>query len=86
MEEMGSIRDAVRITGALPYIEAAIAQAESALFNRVLGELAQSTLTPDKALYAWMQIRAYRDLYRKLRSGVAEGQSVGHKFSDVPLT
>ena len=80
MQQLGAVRDTAAMVNYMPYIEHAAQEAEGAIVRRVMQDLGSNELTPEKALYAWMQIKAYRDLKSRMQSGIAKGQSAGENF------
>lgn len=78
--ELGIISDGARLQGFLPYLEDAVKQMEAGLEGRIFQLLDKGELTPDLALYAWMEKLAYRRLLRKFDQKVRSGQHLGQKF------
>lgn len=63
----------------LPGVQGEIGRMEAALIDRVLREVVKGSLTPQQALYAWLEVASYRQLSRRLNAKVKLGQVVVDK-------
>lgn len=77
--DLGKAMDGAAIANSLPYIADAIKRMESTLDSRVFQEIQDGTLTPDKALYAWLEKVAYRRLIKRLTQYVKVGIAAGER-------
>jgi hypothetical protein len=78
-DELASIREGVKLDALMPYVADEVSKMERALENRVQSELQAGTLTPEKALQAWIEKLSYRKLLSKFTQKVSIGQSMGQK-------
>lgn len=62
-----------------PYLEDYVSKMETSLEVKVFKALEDKTLTPELALYAWMEKLSYRRLLRKYNSDVNIGQSAAKR-------
>ena len=66
-EEQALAHEAVRLAGILPEIEGFLAKMQRAVEVRTLIALDKGLLTPDQALYAWMEVGTLRKLLGKFK-------------------
>lgn len=59
----------------LPLVEEVVAGMERSLENRIFQGLAAGTLTPEVALYAWIEKSTYKTLLKRLTTHILVGQS-----------
>lgn len=78
-EDLSKLADGARMAGALPYIRHEVDRMENALIRRVMASLDDGALTPDAALYAWMELAAYRRLEKRLTTITAVGQTAAER-------
>jgi len=65
-EELGDILGAARLLGVLPYVKVELERMEEQVISRVFSAMDAGALSPDVALNAWMELRAYRRLFKRL--------------------
>lgn len=82
-DELASISTGVKLQGMLPYLSAELEAYKSSIENKVLMEIEKGTLTPDKALFYWMQLVAQKRLLQRLQMKITVGQYIGEKNSSV---
>ena len=80
--DLGKVVDASVIAGFMPYLDPELVKMENALTTRVFRALDDGELTPDAAMYAWMEVRAYRKLKKRLDLQVRVGHTVGERISE----
>jgi len=79
--DMGKMVDGARLANMLPYLEAEIQRMITTLENRVFQALELKELTPEQALYAWMEKASYRHLLKRLTTRVRIGQTAGERIA-----
>ena len=79
VEDLSAIREGAALSGVLPYLEEALNSMEDQLEGRVFASLNEGTLTPELALYAWMEKQSYRRLMRRFNQKVQIGLSVSQE-------
>lgn len=82
-DELVTITTGVKLQGIMPEIDAELEGYRRAIENRVFMELQKGELTPDKALFYWMQVLAQKRLLQKLTSQISVGQYIGSKNKDA---
>lgn len=81
MGEMIQIKEAAKLSGFLPDLQTYVDKMERALDNRIFTALDDKTLTPEQALYAWMEKKTYRQLLKRVEQQVKIGVTVGERRS-----
>lgn len=71
--EVNRAVEGVRLGAALPGLQSELRGMEDALFARVFAELEKGKLTPEQALWAWLELHTYRRLERRLRTRAVLG-------------
>ena len=66
-EELALAHEAARLAGILPEIEGFLGRMQRAVETRTLIALDKGLLTPDQALYAWMEVGTLRKLLGKFK-------------------
>jgi hypothetical protein len=56
---------------------------EEGLVARVLQAVTKGELTPQQALYAWLELASYRQLDRRLKAKVKMGQTIVDKVGQT---
>mgnify|MGYP001613944545 CR=1 FL=1 len=79
--ELVQIKEAAKLVGFLPDLQAYVDKMERALDNRIFTALDDKTLTPEQALYAWMEKKTYRQLLKRVEQQVKIGVTVGERRS-----
>lgn len=69
--EIGRAIEGARYNAALPGLQEEFRQMEEAIKTRVFTEIEKNKLTPEQALWAWMELYATRRLERRLRTRAA---------------
>lgn len=60
----------------LPTLQGELEGMEEALISRVFKAVEERKLSPEQALYAWLELMSYRQLSRRLNAKVKVGQVV----------
>lgn len=76
-KDLQKISEGARLQGFEPYLKDYVEKMERTLVNKVFRALEEKTLTPEVALYAWMELLSYRRLLRKFQQQVQIGIAVG---------
>lgn len=79
--DMGRMADGAAIANMLPYLEHELSRMGDALETRVFQALDARELTPEQALYAWMEKQSYRRLLKRLTTMVKIGETAGYRVS-----
>lgn len=82
-EDLAAIQDGARLAGVLPYLQAEAATIKKGIENQVYAALREGTLTPDKAMFFWMQHLAARETVQKFEQKVRIGQTIGEVNKDL---
>lgn len=69
--------EGARLSGFAPYLESYIAKAKDRIEAKALKLLEAGTLTPELALYAWMEVSIYRKVLMQFQQRVRLGISAG---------
>lgn len=77
--DLGKLRDGARLGGLLPDMEAYVKGQETKLINEVQRKLQDGELTPDLALYAWMELVSMRKMLKSLSTKVSIGISAAER-------
>jgi hypothetical protein len=81
-EEAAAFADQSFIASAQPHIQADVAKQLNALVNKTMMSLDQGKLTPELALYAWMEYRATMIVAKRFATRARVGASVGAQFAN----
>lgn len=82
-EDAALVADQAFIVNALPYLKAEADKQIRELENRTFTALDKGELTPELALYAWMEIRAVRKTLSRFETRARIGASVGAKLDNL---
>lgn len=81
MSEMVQIKEAAKLVGFLPDLQAYVDKMQHALTNRIYAALRDNTLTQEQAMYAWMEMLSYHQLIKRVEQQVRIGVTVGERRS-----
>jgi hypothetical protein len=81
VEALGSIREGARLQGMLPHLEEYIDRQKNRLVNEVSQKLADGKLTPETAMYAWMEYVSLNRMLRSMASKIRVGVSAGEQYA-----
>lgn len=74
--DAGTIAEAARLSGMLPYLEQYIDKLEHTLETKIYQKLDKGELTPDQALFAWQEKLILRRLIRHFTHQTRIGQTI----------
>lgn len=85
--EVGRAVEGVRLGAALPGLQEELSGMEASLLTRVFAAIEEKKLTPEQALWSWMELYGYRRLARRLRVrsalGAAELETLTQEAQDA---
>lgn len=76
-EDIYAIQEGARLANFLPYLRDFVEKQVTQVENRVMAALETGKLTPEAALYCWMEVRSYRKLLRGMDQRVQVGSEIG---------
>ena len=85
-KELGQVHDLSHLTHILPVLEQELALRRDRITRRALDMLEKKELTPEVALFFWMEILAVDGLWKSLDTKVRLGQAAGRKLAQGALT
>lgn len=80
-DELTTVAEQARLATMLPYLREETERALATLVNKTLKALDANTLTPELALYAWMEYRAQYMLLRKVETRVDIGRTTAERLA-----
>ena len=81
--KMTALSEGARLLHVLPYIEAEMAKLDKTQDALIFQQIDQGTLTPEAALTAWMNKRAYRRVLKGFQTRVQLGIAAGEEMSPL---
>lgn len=82
-QEAAAVADQAFIVNAIPHITNEINVQIGILVNKTLASLDQSKLTPELALYAWMEMRALSVIPKRLATRAQIGANAGQSLEEL---
>lgn len=79
VKDIAAVRDIAVLDQMYPYVQSTVNEMERALENRIMTELAEGTLTPEKALQAWIEKVSYRKILSRFNTRLRVGQDIAQK-------
>lgn len=78
-DDIQKFSEGAKLAGFLPYLESYTDKMEKALRVKVFAALDKKELTPDVALYAWMELQTIYRLKSHFNQHVRIGQAAGER-------
>lgn len=75
-DNLAQIRDAAIMQSMQPYLKHEVDAMQKAVVNRVGVDIAQGTLTPEKALLYWLEYNSFGKLLGRFDKSIRVGQAV----------
>lgn len=77
------VADQATLAASFPAVKADAEKQIAALVNKTLAALNAQTLTPELALYAWMEFRAIQMMVKRFETRVQLGEAAGLRLQDT---
>lgn len=85
VEQLTQIKRGIALQNLLPGLEEEVDRQEQAVINTAIAKLDKGELTPDQAMYLWMEIKTLRQLLRRVNQKVKVGQGAGQAMPKAML-
>lgn len=80
-EELQAAQMQSRLVGFLPHVQDEVEKELNVLVNKTLTALNAGTLTPELALYAWMEYRANLQMLKRFQTKLQLGEAAGSRIA-----
>lgn len=81
--ELSHIREGARLQGMLPHLEEFVERQKNRLVNEVTQKLQDGKLTPETAMYAWMEFVSLNRMLKSMASKIRIGISAGEQYAEA---
>lgn len=85
VEQLTQIKRGIVLQNLLPGLEEEVDRQEQGIIVKAIAMLDKGELTPEQAMYLWMEIKTLRQLLRRVNNKVKVGQAAGQAMPKAML-